>query len=200
MRTLGYDPGGKRLKGKNRNGVACATFETTGSLISVETDTVSDAKAALGWLAKNSGGAEAIAIDTMLAWTFGQRSLDLAIRHKYWLSSGTVQAAGSLRGAMLVNGVLVARHFGSQMRLIEVHPKAALSIVDPDVGKRYRDIKHDQTEHAADAFLGAWIAGQWQAKVWQVDLFEMLPPAPETHYPAGPAVYPWLEHVSVKTE
>lgn len=188
MRTLGYDPGGKRLKGKNRNGVACATFEADGTLIDVETDTVKDAETALGWLEENSDSAEAIAIDTMLAWTFGQRPLDAALRTRYKLKN--ILSAGSLKGSMLVNGVLVAQRFRSRMKLIEVHPKAALRVVqDVKIRKRYQDIKRDESEHAADAFLGAWIAGQWLAEEWEVDLFKMLPS--DAVFPAGEAVYPW---------
>ena len=191
MRTLGYDPGGKPVKGKNRNGVACATFETNGTLVSVDTNTVTDAETALGWLEKNSDSADAIAIDTMLAWTFGDRPLDAALRTRYKLKN--VLSAGSLHGSMLVNGVLVAQGFRSRMKLIEIHPKAALCVAPGDIRKKYDETLHKNSEHAADAFLGAWIAAQWLAGGWEVDLFEMLPPEPKTHYPAGEAVYPWPE-------
>ena len=197
IRTLGCDPGGveDRKTGK-KNGVATATFDREGNLQAFDADTLSDARAAYDWLAKNADNAQAIAIDTMLARTFGDRPLDAKLRARYNLG-GTVMSAGSLPGAMLVNGVLVAQRFQSRIQLIEVHPKAALRVVqDAKIRERYQDIKQGESEHAADAFLGAWIAGQWLAENWEEDLFEMLPPAPETHFPAGEAVYPWPDAIA----
>ncbi|GAB5388142.1 MAG: hypothetical protein Alpg2KO_11100 [Alphaproteobacteria bacterium] len=184
MDILGYDPGGK-----GTNGVARVSLDQTGKIRAVDAESCSTSDDAQTWLECRSVGVDALAIDTLLAWTHGQRDLDRSLRARYGLPSGSVQSAGSLRGAMLVNGVLVARHFMGQLSLFEVNPKATLRSVANAMQNEYTQICDVYSEHAADAALGAWVVGQWMLGVWKFDLFKVFDQ--NLYFPAGDAIFPW---------
>jgi hypothetical protein len=75
---LGYDPGGK-----SKNGVAAIRLISDAPEV-VETETALDASEALSWLTKYASGAQALGVDTLLAWSpKGRRACDDALRKRY---------------------------------------------------------------------------------------------------------------------
>lgn len=99
---LGYDPGGK-----GKNGVAAVQIDSDALKI-VDKATVRDAAEALSWLATYARTADALGIDTLLAWSpKGGRACDDALRRKY--GGNSIIAQNSLYSSMTLNGAIVAR-------------------------------------------------------------------------------------------
>jgi predicted nuclease with RNAse H fold len=75
---------------------------------------------------------EAIGIDCPMWWSSGAgggRRVDSWLRKTYKIRSGTVQAVNSLRGAVTVQGIMLAmrlRERHPQLPITESHPKALL--------------------------------------------------------------------------
>lgn len=114
---LGYDPGGKK-----KNGVA-AVRVTSDAIEVLETAIVTDASEALSWLENYRSNAQALGVDTLLAWSpKGGRACDDALRHRY--GGNSIVAQNSLYSAMTLNGAIVARRIG--LPVYESHPKLLL--------------------------------------------------------------------------
>ena len=137
--VLGFDPGGQHKFG-------WALGEDLGKRLSMlATGVVSDAQEAVATVSSRlppRAHVAAAGIDAPLFWgEAGNRTVDNLIRravaergHSH--ASGTVQAVNSLRGACLVQGVLLAKllHDGFPDAVItEAHPKALLWLLNPAI-------------------------------------------------------------------
>ena len=131
--------------------------------------------------------------------------------------TASVVAQNSLYSAMTLNGALVAmaaREGRPEFPVVESHPKLLLRAaggIGPardHLVKGYSEAlcrgKCHKTEdglkvhedHMADAFVAAWSASRWHFKQWTTDLYD-LTPSEGYYFPAGRAVYPWLELIRV---
>ncbi|CUJ88703.1 MAG: DUF429 domain-containing protein [Shimia thalassica] len=183
---LGYDPGGKA-----KNGVAAISLESDVPEV-VATATVRDASEALLWLAAYSGNAQAVGIDTLLAWSpKGGRACDDALRRRY--GGNSVVAQNSLYSAMTLNGAIVARRLG--LPVYESHPKLLLQLEAGDaIRTLYREtFAKAGTDHAADAIVAAWCAAMGHTRKWAVELYSDIDDDIELVVPG--ARYPWFETI-----
>jgi hypothetical protein len=99
----------------------------------------------------------------------------------------TVIAQNSLASSMSVNGIMVASRAG--LPLCESHPKLLNKGKHlPDHVVKFRTVSDD---HAFDALVAAWCANRWHSGHWKRDLYKM---EDDMVFPAGPAVYPWLDN------
>ena len=127
MAWFGADPGGA-------NAFGVALLRSDGSF---ESAVVSCADEAIDWLRKAPAEIEAAGIDAPMWWSSGKsgdREADRCIRKMFGKSSATVQTANSLRGAVLVQGVLLAmrlRAGSPELPITEAHPKALLKALWP---------------------------------------------------------------------
>jgi predicted nuclease with RNAse H fold len=183
---LGYDPGGKA-----KNGVAA--IQLFGNVVEVvETATVANASEALLWLATYSSSAQAVGIDTLLAWSpKGGRACDDALRRKY--GGNSIIAQNSLYSAMTLNGAIVARRIG--LPAYESHPKLLLQM---PAGNAIREVYSDivlkvGTDHEGDAVVAAWCAAMGHTQKWTVELYSDVKDDIELVVPN--ARYPWFEPV-----
>jgi hypothetical protein len=125
MQCVGFDPGGK-----NAFGWCIVSFD--GSSVTCEGGVVSDACGALDAAqAVLEGPPAAVGIDAPLFWVNDDdRDADRAVRALVRAAgghNGTVGHVNSLRGACLVQGVLVARKAAecwAGAAITEAHPKA----------------------------------------------------------------------------
>ena len=171
---LGFDPGGKKRVEKSvLRGFGWAVCSLTGDVLHVlKTGLVNNAKEAIEavteTLKTSKGSVVGAGIDAPLFWTeSGECDVDkhirCAIKERGAPSpGGTVQSINSLRGACLVQGVLVAyllRNNFPEIAITESHPKALLYLLEADLSK-YVDCGHykeyiDNHEDERDAILGA---------------------------------------------
>ena len=198
---LGYDPGGG-----GGNGVAAARIADDGTTFErpPETRTLRDVEEVCRWFRAHRK-AEALGIDTLLAWSRkGDRACDKALRRKYPEQSESVIAQNLLRGAMAINGIIVARlghHLGLPL-LVESHPKLVLRawlenhMAGTEFAKRLEPLRGKKTgDHEADALIAAWCASRWHFAHWTVNLYEAFAEQGKLVFPAREAVYPWPEPV-----
>jgi predicted nuclease with RNAse H fold len=186
MLFLGYDPGGRK-----KNGVAAVRLISEAVEV-VATAAVLDAADALVWLAGHSNGAQALGIDTLLAWSRkGGRACDDVLRRKYGGSS--VVAQNSLYSAMTINGAIVARRLG--LPVYESHPKLLLQTGAAQVLRpAYEEaIAKAGADHEGDAIVAAWCAAMGHTRKWTVDLYTDVEDDIERVVPS--ARYPWFEAV-----
>lgn len=128
------------------------------------------------------GAPSGIGIDAPLWWSSGRSSdrlVDQWLRRSYGLAGGNVQAANSLRGAALVQGVMFAQRMREKfpdIKITESHPKAiwaAMRIVKwSDFAIQYGltvDIAGAQ-EHERDAIIAAVCAREGFEGRWPNDL------------------------------
>ncbi len=160
MRFVGFDPGGEKAFG-------WAVLEATPSgLRLVAGGAVTGAPTALATAAEASGHPPtAIGIDAPLFWVAeGDRNADLQVRTLVCSAggqSGTVSHVNSLRGACLVQGVLVARlsrERWPEVPVTEAHPKALLRLSAEARAFASRPEVQSIGEHGRDAALGAYAA------------------------------------------
>jgi predicted nuclease with RNAse H fold len=181
---LGYDPGGR-----GKNGVAAIRVPTNTPEV-ISTATVLDASEALAWLTAFKDSAQAIGIDTLLAWSpSGSRACDNALRRKY--GGNSVIAQNSLYSAMTLNGAIVAKRIG--LPVYESHPKLLLrsDAADP-VRQAYRSaVTRAGADHEADAVVAAWCAAMGYMRSWTTELFADVEDDIELVVPG--ARYPWFE-------
>lgn len=181
---LGYDPGGKA-----KNGVAVIRL-VSGVPEVVETATVRDASEALSWLATYENSAQALGIDTLLAWSpKGGRACDDALRRKY--GGKSIVAQNSLYSAMTLNGAIVARRIS--LPVYESHPKLLLQMKAGNaIRKVYREaVAKAGTDHEGDAIVAAWCAAMGHSRKWTVELYSDIDDDIEIVVPG--ARYPWFE-------
>lgn len=174
MWLAGLDPGGKDRFGwcLAEGGEDWPVFVRRTGVASNATEAVNSIVDAL------PRGAELVAagIDSPLYWNSSSRAVDVHVRDRIHelgarSSGGTVQHVNSLRGACLVQGILVAnllRQRFSDIRLTEAHPKALLwllgianrevpveSISLQEMGSYISTVALDISEHERDAALAA---------------------------------------------
>lgn len=181
---LGYDPGGK-----GKNGVAAIQVVSDTPKI-VDKATVRDAAEALSWLEVHARSADALGIDTLLAWSpKGGRACDNALRRKY--GGNSIVAQNSLYSSMTLNGAIVAKRAG--LPVYESHPKLFLRVCDEDaIREVYQDTVADPgADHEGDAIVAAWCAAMGHSRKWTVDLYADIQDDIELVVPG--ARYPWFE-------
>ncbi|WP_215779113.1 DUF429 domain-containing protein [Paludibacterium sp. B53371] len=158
---LGFDPGGA-----GKFGWACLSVSESGSLVDIKTGVSSSAQSALKGAV---GGSEmvpvGVGIDAPLYWvTEGDRRADAQIRQRVCATggqSGTVAHVNSLRGACLVQGVMVAKQIAMQWPrtlITEAHPKALLQLYPAAKLFLDRHFNAPASEHERDAVLAAFAA------------------------------------------
>jgi len=183
---LGYDPGGKA-----KNGVAAIQL-VSDEIVVVDTATVLNADEALSWLTSYASDAQALGIDTLLAWSpKGGRACDDALRRKY--GGNSVVAQNSLYSAMTLNGAIVARRIG--LPVYESHPKLLLkSNSEATVRDVYEEaVMKNGTDHEGDAIVAAWCAAMGHTRNWTVELYSDIEDDIELVVPE--ARYPWFETI-----
>jgi predicted nuclease with RNAse H fold len=111
---------------------------------------------------------EAVGIDCPMWWSSGAgggRHVDSWIRKTYKVSAGTVQSVNSLRGAVVVQGIMLAMRLREpeldpNLRITETHPKALLKACNLvgwiNIAKQF-GLKGEEPpdEHRRDALLSA---------------------------------------------
>jgi predicted nuclease with RNAse H fold len=164
---VGADPGGL-----NRFGIALLLPRSR-----VRSAVVSCADEAVEYVARNCEGLpKGVGIDAPLWWSSGQKSMraaDYWIRKEFGISSGTVQAGNSLRGAALIQGAMLAvrvRERFPNIQVTETHPKALLLAIKTSYAELCRRrglisaaIKGIGADDRQDAVLSA---------IWARDVFE----------------------------
>ncbi len=181
MYWFGADPGGKEAFG-------VAILHEDGSFA---TKTVNHADEAANYadeaVKRLKCEPSAAGIDAPLWWSSGQsgdRKADRFLRETFKLSSGTVQAANSLRGAVLVQGIMLAgwlRKRFPAIQITEAHPKAlqkTLELSDCEIADRF-GLKQDNwaNEHERDALLSAVAARKGYLGHWTCDLAKTRSPS-----------------------
>ena len=193
---FGADPGGAQTFGVAllRDNDECVT------------GVVSCADEAMDWLFQRDADISAAAIDAPLWWSSGKsgdRKADCYLRKTYKISAGTVQTINSLRGAALVQGVMLAirlREKYPSLPVTEAHPKALLKALNLDpqnwseIAKKF-DLKalERNDENERDAVLAAVAAREGSEGKWPKDLTrERLPSEQDPGaVPWGPVHYWW---------
>ena len=173
---LGFDPGGAGNFGWSECGVASDHLQRP-----LKTGLADDAWDALNQvkdaIRSSSSRADprilAAGIDAPLFWgRRGNRAIDAILRQalkrsKFPTPGGTVQQVNSLRGACMVQGVLLAkylREWDPQLPITEAHPKALQHLLrhsgQPEMTELARLTEGlEDREHERDATLsaiGAW--------------------------------------------
>lgn len=179
MAWFGADPGGERKFG-------IASLHADGSF---ETRCCSSVDEALEFLKD----AEAVGIDCPMWWTSakgGGRHVDAWLRNTYNIHPGTIQSVNSLRGAVVVQGIMLAmclRKRLPSLPITETHPKAlliALGLVGAPWVKmaEHFDLNRAQdepsNEHCRDALLSAVAAREGACGRWR-DLSTVFHPKEE---------------------
>jgi hypothetical protein len=192
MQFIGFDPGGKKAFG-------WAVVEATprglsfidGGVVTGALNAVASASAAI------TGAPAGIGIDAPLFWVSdGDRNADLQVRALVCSAggqSGTVSHVNSLRGACLVQGVLVAKL--SQERwpdapITESHPKALLRL--SAAAQKFISAPKFRTvaEHVRDAALGAYAAHAMVAQ--SHDWHDLIAKELSPFFPGGNRVAYWF--------
>jgi predicted nuclease with RNAse H fold len=207
MSWFGADPGGMR-NNEPCFGVAWLRIDGT-----FETDTTDCAYEAMKWMMRRLEPPGAVGIDCPLWWSScksAARQIDVVLRRKYRHRIGqSVQSINSLRGAVLVQGVMLASLVRQQfpnMPITETHPKALLkakhleaqgrSHIASDFGFYGAEPKSDDR---VDALVSAAVARNGSTNLWKTDLAELPRRAEEMdpqHTFFGPVNYLWFEKVS----
>ncbi len=213
MVWFGADPGGA-------NAFGVALLRADGSF---ESAVVSCADDAMKWLDGKAVTILAAGIDAPLWWSSGkggERKSDRFIRdilHRAGAKDigGTVQSANSLRGAVLIQGALLAmalRRQWPRLPITEAHPKAllkawpGLSTSDrpwEKIAKRFQlegpEPDGDERKDKRDALLAAVAAREGPLGRWRQDLAlcERLDGEQDPAVvPWGPVHYWWPEVVA----
>ncbi len=129
-----------------------------------------------------------LGIDCPLWWSSaagGGRLADRWIRVTYGIASGTVQSVNSLKGAVVVQGIMlamVARKAFPDIPITEAHPKALLKAEAlqgwSQIAEAYGlNGSEPQSEHERDALLGAVAAREGALGRWKTDLATRLGPS-----------------------
>jgi predicted nuclease with RNAse H fold len=158
LECVGFDPGGKR-----RFGWCVVKFDT--DPLRIKGGVSDHAEAALTAAQRElSGPPAAVGIDAPLFWTIGEdRAADREVRKLVRAAgghNGTVAHVNALRGACLVQGVLIARMAAEtwpNAAITEAHPKALLW-VSADARTFNTNELSRENEHTRDAALGALAA------------------------------------------
>jgi predicted nuclease with RNAse H fold len=168
MAWFGADPGGV-------NNFGLAVLHEDGHF---ETECCSSVDDAVNWIKQP----EAVGIDCPLWWSSaagGGRSVDAWLRRTYDIHPGTVQSVNRLRGAVVVQGVLLAMRLrirSPSLPITEAHPKALLKALKLDgapwasIAEQFElkgsDPRH-RSEHERDALLSAVAAREGMRQTWR---------------------------------
>lgn len=159
MECVGFDPGGQNAFGWCVANFAGDLRECVGGVVSSATEAIEAARNAL------KAAPVAIGVDAPLFWTAGEdRAADRLVRALVCAAGGhggTVGHVNSLRGACLVQGILVARMAAEcwpGAAITEAHPKALHLVCKEahDFGARPELVGPDH--HKRDAALAAFAA------------------------------------------
>jgi hypothetical protein len=209
MAWFGADPGGE-------NAFGVALLHPDGSFESV---VVSCADDAMKWLCRKAVTILAAGIDAPLWWSSGNsgdRAADQYLREQHNISGSTVQAANSLRGAVLIQGALLAMGLRKQspnLPITEAHPKALLKALWPDlsksgppwekIAKRFQlegsEPDDDERKDKRDALLAVVAAREGSTGQWTRDLAlceRLTGEQRPADVPWGPVHYWWPETVT----
>lgn len=164
MILFGFDPGGN-----NSFGWATLHIGDDGVIVRLSTGVVSTAPAAFAEATQcEKIKPDGIGIDAPLYWVLeGDRCADAHIRTRVVAAgghSGNVNAVNSLRGACLVQGVLMAHLISSEWPsslITEAHPKALLKLNAESNSFVSKYLRQGAEEHERDAALAAFAA--WAA-------------------------------------
>ena len=195
--VLGFDPGGSAAFGWSALASTDGQISVVGSgTCSSASDALSAARAAI------PSQPAAFAVDAPLFWLpAGDRNADKIVRKMVCAaggSSGTVSHINSLRGACLVQGVLVTQMAATlwpDAMVSEAHPKALLRICSAARDFDTTVLGQASTEHERDAGLAAFTAlNLVYASVGWHDLVEY---ESGHHFPAGKSVAYWFPRTRV---
>ena len=194
MAWCGADPGG-------RNNFGIAALHSNGSF---ETWCCSSVDEALQLM----GDYQAVGIDCPMWWTSatgGGRSVDGWLRQAYGIHPGTVQSVNSLKGSVVVQGILLAmrlRERSPSISITEAHPKALLKALQlarapwEEIAEAFQLSTQQPApsdEHRRDALLSAVAAREGARGTWR-DLATEIERGPEELDPGmwfGPVSYWW---------
>ncbi|MFC2056010.1 hypothetical protein ACFLTO_00340 [Chloroflexota bacterium] len=193
---IGADPGGKGNFGiavlTGRNHQLTSSVDYTDEAVSFVRQHIDKAPSGIG-------------IDAPLWWASGQsgdRYADQWLRQKYGLSSGEVQAANSLRGAVLIQGAIFVqrmRELYPAVPVTESHPKALLKVLTQgnweEFAVRFGLKAISTNDHERDALIAAISAREGFQKRWPTDLSKRRLPSeqdPDSYWLA-PVYYYWPE-------
>ena len=193
--VLGFDPGGKKAFG-------WAVCGSNGQRLHVQrTGVVSDAEeahAAVSEVLPANAHVVAAGIDAPLFWgrSRGRRADDIvrdAVKARgHGGASGTVQQVNSLRGACLVQGVLLGRLIHQSIPhapITEAHPKALLWLLKTcDLSDLVDGANPTASEHERDAVLAAYAAWMGPRADWR----NLLEDEPRPVLPLGTPVKYWM--------
>lgn len=170
---IGADPGGKKNFG-------LAILARDGS---AQTWCVNCADEALKVIVANVKSFPAgVGVDAPLWWSSGQssdREADKWLRKKYRLIHGEIQASNSLKGAVLVQGMMFVQRIRERFPAVgvtESHPKALLSVLKMRNGGQFfqqfsvQVENQDSQEHERDAVISAVAAREGFEGRWLKDL------------------------------
>ena len=189
---IGFDPGGDKAFG-------WSVLTRQGSEFTVTaTGTCSSARHALAEVAAACPNApQALAIDAPLFWASeGDRNADRLVRKMVCAQgghSGTVSHVNSLRGACLVQGVMVGRmatEMWPETKISEAHPKALLAVSTNARTFLESLANHGKTEHERDATIAGYTAHMFatESAGWHnLALLEQ-----NIYHPVGPHVAYWF--------
>lgn len=190
---VGVDPGGKR-----RYGVA--VLEDSELILTTTVDCTDDAiEAVTSLLSSLSGAPAGVGIDAPMWWSSacsGDRLADQTLRRSHKLSGGEVQAANSLRGAALIQGMMFAqciRAIYPNVPITEAHPKALVKAMRETPEGSFEDrygIALPSNEHIRDAIVSAIAAREGVLERWSIDLSKHRHPSEQ-----DPRAY-WLAPIS----
>jgi hypothetical protein len=170
---LGCDPGG------DKNFGVAKLFQNG----EYECRTLSSVEEVLKYVAFAPLG---VGVDCPLWWSTGKgggRKADKWIRQNYGFSGGEVQSINSLRGAVLVQGVLLAMELRKRfpnVMITECHPKPLLKIFGVMGVETFLQIQQlnlafelagtCNNQHERDAVVSAVAAREGQLQRWKLDL------------------------------
>ena len=189
---IGFDPGGQKAFGW------AVLSKDNSELLIVASGTCSDSFEALT-MAKLacSSTPQAFAVDAPLFWTLvGDRNSDKAVRKLVCASGGsggTVNHVNSLRGACLVQGILVARLAAETWptaKISEAHPKALLAVSSNARKFAATVAAGAKNEHERDAAVAAFTA--YNFAISSENWHDLAAYEQGLHYPVGLPVAYWF--------
>lgn len=203
--VLGFDPGGEDRFGWSICRVDHGSIEAP-----LATGLASDAWGAFrsaqgvidGELRDAGSQVLAAGIDAPLYWTRnGSRRTDQCVRdalkeHDHPTPAGTVQQINSLRGACLVQGVLLAKHLHDayELPITETHPKALLYLLRREADSAMTLLSErliaELNDHQRDATLSALAA--WAMLAPQPGWRDLYPSEPAPLQPFKTPVAYWM--------
>lgn len=192
MQIVGFDPGGQ-------NAFGWAILESSQhSLRLVASGECTGAPTALAQASEAmKGEPAAIGIDAPLFWTYsGDRHADQVVRKLVCNAggqSGTVSHVNSLRGACLVQGILIAnlaRAVWPGTKITEAHPKALLRVcASANVLVNSLQLM-TLRDHERDAVIAAYSA--YEMLHPSADWHDLVPKEVDPVFPAGNDIVYWF--------